>query len=183
MTRLPSALAITLRPAAAWDALRDADPSWPAALLRHALPLSLLPASAWPVGQALAGRLDWSLQAFAASFVSTLFFYVASVLLLAAGFYVLGPFFEAARAWRRAVALAAFASTPVFLAGALLVMPALIAASVVAFVHCCALCYLGAQRLLGCPEADAAFFVAGAFVFMLMTSLVLGALCSAAGLI
>jgi hypothetical protein len=62
-------------------------------------------------------------------------------------------------------------------------MPVLIAASVAACVHTCALCYLGVQRLLDCPEGDAAFFVAAAVMFWLVATLIAGGLCSAAGLI
>lgn len=183
VARLPGALEITFRPAAAWDAIRAADPHWSRSLLAYALPLALLPAVAWPLGQACRGELALLPQAIARSFFSTLALALASIVVLAAAFYVLMPFFGAARRWAPALALAAFASTPVLLSGALLVLPALVVACVAACVHCFALCYLGAQRLLGCPESEAAFFVAAACMLALVGSLVLGGLCSAAGLI
>jgi hypothetical protein len=108
---------------------------------------------------------------------------MGSILALAAGFYILAPFFDAPRRWRHAVAVAGFASSPVLLSGALLVMPVLIAACVTSCIHCFALCYMGAQRVLGCREADADFFVAAACMFALVGSLLLGGLCSAAGLL
>jgi hypothetical protein len=118
-----------------------------------------------------------------AAFLQTLALVLASLVLFAAGLYVLGPLFGARRVWRRAFALAAFASTPVLLTGALLVMPVLLIACLGACVHSFALCYGGVQQLLGCPEPDAAFFVAAACMFTLVGSLAAGALCSAAGLI
>ena len=110
-------------------------------------------------------------------------FTVASIVVLGMGLYVLSPFFVRERRWRACLALAAYASTPVLLSGALLVVPVLIVASVAACIHCFALCYLGVQQVLGCPEEEAAFFVAGACMFALVASLLLGGLCSAAGLI
>jgi hypothetical protein len=69
------------------------------------------------------------------------------------------------------------------LVGGLLFIPGMIVASVASLVHCFALCYLGVQRLLGCRESEAAFFVAAAGMLSLVGSLLLGGLCSAAGLI
>lgn len=183
MPRPPSALAMVLRPAAAWPATRAADPSWLRSLCGHALPLSMLPAIAWPLGQAAAGDLGWTLHALAGLSFSTLGLSLAAILLLAAALFVLAPAFDAARDWNRAVAVAAYAATPVLLSGALLLMPVLVMASLIAGLHSCALCYLGVQSMLGCPERDAAFFVAAAGMLSLVASLALGALCSAAGLL
>lgn len=171
---------MTLRPSAAWDRLRAADPPWTVSLLRHALPLSLLPAVAWPLGQMWSGDLRMAL---ATSVVSTIAFTLAAVIVFAAAFYVLSPAFDVPRAWGRCVALAAYASTPVLLAGALLVVPATVVVCVAALIHCCALCYLGAQQVLGCRESEAAFFIAAAAILSVVGSLILGGLCSAAGLI
>jgi hypothetical protein len=180
---LPSPFDVTFRPTAAWVALRAADPSWTRSLLEQALPLALLPALAWPLGQASSGRLAGTFEALAASFLATLLFSLATILLFAAGLFVLSPFFEAPRHWGRCVALAAFSASPVLIVGALLVVPVLVVACVAACVHALALSYLGARHLLGCPESDAAFFVAAACMFALVSSMLLGGLCSAAGLI
>ena len=147
------------------------------------LPLALLPALAWPVGQAASGDLAWSPQALAASFVTTLASSLATVLLLAAAFYLLAPFFDASRHWSRSVGVAAYAATPVLAAGALLVLPVLIVACVVACLHAFALCYLGVQQMLGCRESDAAFFVAAACMAALVLSMLLAGLCGAVGLL
>ena len=183
MARLPSAIDITFRPSRAWQALRAADPSSIESVLRHALPFSLLPALAWPLGQAGRGQLPLVPAALAASLLSNVLLTLASILVLVAAFYFLCPFFDMSRAWRRSVAVAAFASTPVLLVGALLVIPGMIVASVASLIHCFALCYLGAQGVLGCRESEAAFFVAAAGMLALVGGLLLGGLCSAIGLI
>jgi Yip1 domain len=183
VARLPSAIEITFRPDGAWQALRAADPPWIESVLRHALPFSLVPALAWPLGQAWSGELPLMPAALTASLVSTVLLTLASILVLAAAFYLLCPFFDMPRAWPRSVAVAAFASTPVLLAGGLLVVPGMIVASVASLIHCFALCYLGVQRVLGCRESEAAFFVAAACMLALLGGLLLGGLCSAIGLI
>lgn len=92
-------------------------------------------------------------------------------------------FFEAIRDWDRAVAVAAYAATPVLLCGALLVIPILVVASIAGFVHFLALSHMGLQRVLGCRAEDGAAFTAATCLFALVASMLLGGLCSAAGLI
>jgi hypothetical protein len=115
--------------------------------------------------------------------MATLAFVLASVLLLALGFFVLSPAFTTGRNWSRSVAVAVYAATPVLLSGALLVLPVLVIAVLVCCLHSCVLCYGGVQAVLGCRESEAAFFVAAAAMFAVLASLVVGGLCSAAGLI
>jgi hypothetical protein len=177
VARLPSAIDITFRPTAAWDAIRAANPHWTNSLLRHALPLALLPAIAWPIGQSASGWMA------VVTFTTTLLFSLTSVLLLAAGAYVLAGFFEAARDWDRSVAVAAYASTPVLASWFLLLFPLFAVIPVVALLHGFALCYLGVQQVLECRESEAALLVAAAWVFSALGSLILGGLCSAAGVI
>ncbi len=167
-------LRILFRPAGAWQALRAVDPSWARTLFGYALPLSLLPAAAWPLGMGLP---------FLRTFVGTVAMSLGTVLLLALGFHALAGFFDLPRRWNRALALAAYASTPVFLTGGLLVFPVLVVASVGGFLYSLGLFYVGAQALLDCREDDAAAYVAATCVFTGMASMLLGGLCSAAGLI
>jgi hypothetical protein len=100
------ALDILVRPSRAWERLRAGDPDWRASILRHALPLSLLPALAWPSEQAAPLRFG---------VVGTAVLILTSVLLLALSFYALAPAFGATRHWGRSVAVAAYASTPAML--------------------------------------------------------------------
>jgi hypothetical protein len=157
-------LRIIYRPTATWEGVQAARPRWFASLAIQALPFAALCALAWP-------------------FATTLFLALAAVLILAAGFYLLAPWFDARRSWDGSVALAAYASTPVLVSWFLLVFPPFAVVPVIALLHSFALCYLGVQRLLGCRETEAALFVAGAWVSSAFGSMLLGALCGAAGLL
>ena len=174
---LRRAFAIVFRPAAAWQALADADPDWRTTVGRHVLPLALLPAIAWPLGQG--GGIAAAAYAFGATWILT----VATVLLFALGIYALSPFFGRPRDWNRSVSVAGYASTPVLLSGALLIVPILVLASVAAFIHLFVLAHAGLIRVVGCAEADATAFVAASCMFTGVTSMLLGFLCSAAGVI
>lgn len=172
-----------LRPAAAWGAVHAADPPWSATLLRHVAPLALLPALAWPLGQVQAGVLPASPGVLAAAWLATFAFSLLSVVFLAAGFYLLAGFFDLPRTWHRSMAVAGYAATPVLLCGALLVVPVLVIASLGGLLYTFGLCFLGVQRVLGCPEESAAAYIAAACTLALVASMATGALCSAAGLI
>jgi Yip1-like protein len=160
---LPS-LSIVYRPTTTWQAVRAARPGWAASLLVQVLPFALLCAVAWP------------------SF-GTVVLTLVAVVILALAFFVLAPVFDVARSWDRSMALAAYASTPVLLSWFLLVFPPFMVVPVAALIHCFALCYLGVQQLLECRESEAAMFVAAAWVLSAIAGMLLGGLCSAAGLI
>lgn len=159
---LPS-VRIIYSPTQAWEAVRAARPGWTASLALQTLPFAVLAALAWP-------------------FFRTVALYLGAVAILALAFFVLSPWFGVARSWDRSMALAAYASTPVVLCGALLVFPMAAILAVPAFLHSFALCYLGAQQVLGCRESEAAMFVAMAWVLSSAASVLFGGLCSAAGL-
>jgi hypothetical protein len=182
---VPPFLGILIRPQATWRQIRAADPSWARSLFGHALPLALLPSIAWPLGQSFfAGSAALSgSAAIAKGFMATLFLSLMSVALFALGLYLLSGFFRVARRWDRAMAVAAYASTPVLLCGALLVFPLLVIASVGGFLYGLALCSTGLQEMLGCREQDAAAFIASAAVFLGASSMAAGALCGAIGLL
>jgi hypothetical protein len=178
---MPRFLGILFHPSLTWQAIRAADPSAGSTLVTHALPLALLPSIAWPIGRAL----DPSAEAFSvvAAFATTLLLTLACLVLLACGIYLLAAFFEATRNWRRCFAVASYAATPVLLCGALLFVPLLVIASVGGFLYGLGLCAIGLRVVLDCREEHAAAFVAGAGVFLGASSMALGALCSAIGLI
>jgi hypothetical protein len=182
---VPRFLGILFRPQATWRRIRAADPPWAHSLLAYVVPLALLPSVAWPVGQFYAGAAPAlaSPAGVALGFATTLTLSVACVALLALGIYLLSGFFGVARSWNRATAVAAYASTPVLLCGALLFNPILVIASVGGFLYGLALCSIGLQEMLGCREGDSAAFVASAGFFLGASSMALGALCGAIGLI
>jgi len=144
--------------------VRAAVPRWPVSLAVQVLPSALLCALAWPR-------------------VSTVLISLAAVTTLGIAFFVLAPVFGVARSWDRSVAVAAYASTPVLLSWFLLLYPLLMILPIVALLHCFALCYLGVQQVLDCRESEAAMFVAAAWVFSTVSSMLVGGLFSAAGLL
>ena len=181
-TPVPRYLGILFRPEATWREIRAADPSAGRTLLTHALPLSLLAALAWPAGRALTGAATgWSTVA--TGFVATLLLTLACIILLGAAIYLLAGFFAAARNWQRSLAVAAYAATPVLLCGALLFNPLLVIASVGGFLYGLGLCAMGLRVMLDCNDTQTSAYVASAAVVFGATSMALGALCSAIGLL
>jgi hypothetical protein len=144
--------------------VRAAPPRWVVSLAVQVLPFALLCTLAWPR-------------------VSTVFISLAAVAMLGLGFFALAPVFGVARSWDRSLAVAAYASTPVLLSWFLLLYPPFIVLPIVGLLHCFALCYLGVQQVLECKESEAALFVAAAWVFSGIGGMLLGGLCSAAGLL
>ena len=158
---LPS-LGIIFRPTRAWLALRAARPGWAASLFVQVLPFALLWLLAWPS-------------------VSTVLLVLAVVAVLALGFFILAPWFDARRSWDGSMAVAAYASTPVLATWLLLVYPPLMVLPVAALLHAFALSCLGVQHVLYCRSSEAELFVAGTWIFSAVATLALGGLCSAAG--
>jgi hypothetical protein len=162
ITSFVPSLAVIYRPTRAWQALRAARPGWLRCILVQVLPLALFCALAWP-------------------FASTVVLVVVAVLTLALGFFVVSPWFDVPRSWDGCAAVAAYASTPVMVAWGLLAYPPFAILPIVALLHSFALGYLGVQEVLGCREEEAALLVAAAWVFSAVGSMVIGALCGAAG--
>jgi hypothetical protein len=158
---LPS-LSIVYSPTRAWLAVRAARPGWAASLLVQVLPFALLWLLAWPS-------------------VSTVLLALAVVAALAMGFFILAPWFDARRSWDGSMAVAAYASTPALATWLLLVYPPMMVVPVAALLHAFALSCLGVQQVLDCRSSEAELFVAGAWIFSAVASMLLGGLCSAAG--
>lgn len=182
---IAGALRLLWRPEQAWDTVRSAAPRWQRTLVGIVAPLALIPAVAWPLGHAAdpMGPGAITLPALAASFAVTFVLCSVSVLLLAAAIHALAPLFSAERNWDLAVAVAAHAATPVFLAAPLLASAVLTILVVVALFHACFLCGIGLRRVLGCAGEDAAMYVAAAGFVSALAGMVLGGLSSAAGIL
>ncbi len=178
-------LRIVWRPEEGWQAVLAVHPGWLHSLFSQAVPLSLLPAVAWPLGHALdpIGPQAVSVASLAASSIATFGLCVATSLLGAAAIYVLAPLFEVRRQWDRAMAVATYSATPLLLAAPLLVSATLTILVVVALFHSCLLCSLGLQRLLRCRREDAPMYVAAVAMAVVLSGLVLGGLASSIGLL
>lgn len=173
-------------PRAEWDAIRAESPRWSSVVLGHVLPLSFLPALGWATGLALTGVLSREAEsvgrAFAASVALTVLLSVLCVILLALAFYLLAPLYETERNWNRAFRVAGYGTTPVLLAGVLLVMPIMVLASMVAMLHNFLLYYVGLQKVMGCRQAAAAEYLALSCVLAAMASSAVGAAGGALGI-
>ncbi len=189
--------------ARAWRLLRSPGTEWAAiaaerprprtVLLAYVVPMSAVPAIAWAVGLALfpgdlAVRGETTVElASAAQLVRaalvTFGGSVLSVLALAAVFFAAAPMYETPRDWPAAFSVAAHGTTPVWLAGVLLVKPSLVAAAVLAMVHAGYLYFAGLQEVAGVKRGDAAEFVALAVFLATIALVAAGALLSIADVI
>jgi len=169
---------IVVRPRSEWDAIRAEDKRWWLPLFGHVLPLAFLTAVSWAAGRAVSVPADAAAfpSGFAGAVILTVWLLLLCVALLAAAFYVLAPMYDTERNWDRAVNVAAYGSTPVLLAGVLLVMPIMVIATVVALLHSFALYYVGLHRMAGCKESAAAEFLAMSWLIAATCSGALGAL-------
>jgi len=177
-------LRILWRPDEGWEAVGAVNPGWLRSLFGVVVPLAVLPALAWPIGHALDPiGPDATAHSLTASFALTFAFSVAAVIVAAAAIYALAPVFSVRRHWQHAMAVAAYASVPVFLASPLLALPTLTILVVAAFFHSCVLCGYGLRQLLRCRSEDAALYVAAAAFVAGLAGLVLGGLSSAVGIL
>ena len=160
--------------------MRGENPPWWRPLLGHVLPLAFLPAVAGGRGggPAPGAPAAGAASGFLASIALTVVLTLVSVLLLALAFFLLAPMYDTERNWARSVSVAAYGSTPVLLAGVLLVMPIMVIASMVALLHNFALYYVGLQRVTGCKASAAAEYLA---LSCLMAAVASGALGAAGG--
>lgn len=186
---LKRAVRMVLWPNDEWRAISNEVPRPLALLTGFVVPLACIPAASWSVGLAVFGGkgvvardstspsvgeiVNGGLQALMGS--------VASILLVAAALFVLAPLFARPRNWPRAFQVAVYSSSPVLLAGVLLILPDLVFALMVAAVHSFYLQYLGVQYVLGAKEGDAAEYVALVIVLVIMGSTLLGALSAMTG--
>jgi hypothetical protein len=186
---LGRAVRIVLWPKDEWPRIKEEAPDSVGVLTRFVLPLACIPAVSWSIGLAVFGgrgvvagdkpSLDFGEVVHGS--VITLLGAVASVLLVAAFIWVLAPFFAGRRDWSRALQVASYSSSPVLLAGVLLLLPDLVFALMIAAVHSFYLQYLGVQYILGAKAGESAEFVALVVMLVLMASTLLGALGSSVG--
>lgn len=183
--------------ARAWRLLRSPEREWcaiaaergpsPTLFVRYVVPMSALPAIAWATGLALfsgeLGSRGTAADATSAAEILrtaliTLGGAAFSVWVLAAAFFALAPMYEARRDWPAALAVAAYGTTPVWLAGVLLLKPILAVVIVPAMIHACVLYHSGVQRVAGVKAGDAAEFVALAVLLATVVLAAAGALLS-----
>jgi hypothetical protein len=181
---------LVFRPNAEWDAIAAEDASVDGLLRRIILPLSLLAPIATVVGMntfdaawdPFHGYLVAHDQIFAAG-ATTFFSTIASIFGLAAIFVLLAPMFGSSRDYRAALKVSAYGAIPVLLAGATLVLPAMIVVGVVGLCHTLYLYWVGARRVLDVAADSQSEFVGISMVLLAAGSVIVGAAASSIGLI
>lgn len=183
-------IGIIVRPAAEWGTIARQPESVTRLLVRHILPLCLIPSVATIVGVTFFGPgwdpvhgyaqpRETALGAGAANFV----YAVVTILLLALIFHCLAKAKgRPRRSFAEALQVAAYGATPVLLAGAFLVLPVLVMLSIVACIHSLFLFNGGLQSVLRVEQSESAMLVGISIVILTIASMVLGAIAAALGL-
>lgn len=170
-------------PEGAWSRIAAERPAPLEVLLGYAIPWSLLPAAAWALGLVLfphdiggaaaARDATGALVAGAWTFAGSLL----TVGLLAAAITAVAPMYGIRRSFPASLRVAAFGMTPLWLAGALLIKPALVLVLVVAALHALVLVHSGLRLVLNVKPGEAAEYAAvSAFLTLVASSLVGGLL-------
>lgn len=181
---LRRAFRLLVFPAHEWAAIAADRESWRAVAVRYVLPLSALPAVAWMAGRLLfpADLATWESTPFARAPAAiaragaiALVGSVLWVAVLAGVFCALAPMFGARREWAWSWKVAGYGTTPLWLAGVLLLKPVLVGLLLIPMLHCTYLYYAGLQVVAGVKQGAAAEYV-GVVVFLaLLCSTLLGA--------
>jgi hypothetical protein len=187
---LRRAFRLLVYPAREWAAIAADRESWIAVALRYVLPLAAVPAVAWMAGRALfpTDLVTWEsalpahaptaiARAGAVAFCGSILW----VTVLSGAFCALAPMFGARRDWAQSWKVAAYGTTPVWLAGVLLVKPVLVGLLLVAMLHCSYLYYAGLQVVAGVKQSAAAEYVGIVLFAALVASTLLGAVLAVGG--
>lgn len=175
-------------PTREWAAIAAGRESWRAIALRYVLPLAAVPAVAWMIGRALfpADLVTWEsasrtpgaiARAGAVAFCGSILW----VIVLAGAFGALAPMFGARRDWTQSWKVAAYGTTPLWVAGVLLVKPVLVGVVLIAMLHCSYLYYAGLQVVAGVKQGAAAEYVGVVLFLALVASTLLGAVLAVVG--
>lgn len=189
---LRRAFRLTFAPSREWAAIAREPPTALPVLLGHVLPLAAIPAVAWMIGLAVFGmelvmvgepiRRPGPSAILHAGLVTYLGS-IISVVLLAGAFVLLAPMYGGRRDWRGAWRVAAFGTTPLWLAGVMLLKPATFVAMLPVVLYCAYLYHLGLHALGFARTREAAEYVAIAFLLLLAASTLAGGLLGQWGLL
>ena len=118
-----------------------------------------------------------------ASGATTYFAIIASIFALAGIFALIAPLFGGTRDYVAALKVATYGAIPVLLAGATLLLPAMIVVGMAGLCHTLYLFWLGVRRVLGVHRSGGAEFVGISMVLLSFVSVLAGAAASAIGLL
>ena len=145
-----------------------AEPPVPAALAGYLLPHACLITFSWMAGLAMFGLFGARgepatvLPAARIAHIGLVTFFgtLLTVALVAAAIWLIAPMYGVVRAWLRSLQVATYASTPLLLAGLLLLVPVLVLATVLAVVPALYHLHAGLRAGLGVKAGDATEYVA-----------------------
>ena len=181
-------------PKAEWRVI-DAEPDDTAKLYREYIaPLAAIPAIAGFIGMSIIGVTMPLVGTFRVGFVRGFVSMIVSYVLGLVGVYVaalvidkLAPTFESKPDIGRALKLVAYASTPMWLAGILNIIPALSLLAILAGLYGVVLFYVGLPVLMKTPESKAVpYMLVSAIVIILLyfvIALFVGALTGVSGFV
>lgn len=182
---LRRAFRVTFAPEREWAAIARERPAAVSVFLVHVLPLAAIPAVAWMIGLAVFGmelvmvgepiRRPGPAAILHAGLVTYLGS-IVSVAMLAGAFALLAPMYGGRRDWGGAWTVAAYGTTPVWLAGGMLLKPATVVAMLPVVLYCAYLYHRGLHVLGFARERQAAEYVAIAFLLVLAASTLVGGL-------
>ena len=178
-----------VRPLQEWERIAR-EPTSVDTLIRCCIvPLALLPPMATYIGMRTFDA-EWdpdhgffvpSELIFSAA-ATTLFTIIVSIFVLAGIFVVLAPMFGSVRDYRAALNLASYGAAPLLIAGATLILPAMVIVASVGLVHSLFLYWVGASAVLKVRKDDRAEFVGISMTLLTVLSTLAGASASQAGL-
>jgi hypothetical protein len=178
---------LTLQPEREWAAIALEHSDWLRVLFRYLVPLLLVAPIANACGVLIGNevafhafadsseRLRFALKSALGAFAGSLF----GVLVTASVVYLVTPLYQAVRDFSAAFRLVAYAGTPVWLAGVVLVAPLqrfalLVVIILIALIHALFLFYLGLHHVLKVRRRDAAECTAVVAFASLALSTVIG---------
>ncbi len=185
----------------AWSVVSHPRETWPsiraerltplALVVLYVVPLSLVPAVAWMLGVLRGGYYivipgfgeTVPLERIATAGALLVVVSVFSVAVLAATFWLLAPLYGVRRNIGDAFKVAAYGTTPLWVAGPVLIVPTLTLFMAAAVFHALYLYVSGLEEVLGVPTSDAAEFVGVAMVILIALSILFGALLSRWGVL
>ncbi len=185
------AWSVASRPRETWPSIAAERLTPLALLLVYVVPLSLIPAVAWIIGVLRGGYyivipgfgenvpLERIFTAGALVVVASVF----SVSVLAGVFWLLAPLYGVRRNIRDAFKVAAYGTTPMWIAGPALIIPVLTLAMAAATLHSLYLYVSGLEDVLGVSPSDGAEFVGVAMVCLIALSILFGAALSRWGVL
>jgi Yip1 domain len=185
------AATIVSRPRATWPVISAERLTPVALLLVYVVPLSLIPAVAWMIGVLRGGYYivipgfgeNVPMERIGTAGVLIVVASVFSVSVLAAAFWLFSPLYGVRRNIRGAFKVAAYGTTPMWVAGPILLVPALTLFMAAAALHALYLYVSGLEEIMGVSASDGAEFVGIAMVCLIGTSMLFGAALSMWGIL